>query len=107
MKLPSPIQIYFEADQDVAGPAPIAAFTTDAVVKDEGRTHVGPKAIGAWWRAAKAQFQHTTDPREISEADGRFTVLAEVSGQFPGSPAMLNFTFTLKDDAISILEIGA
>lgn len=107
MKLPSPIQTYFDADKRVAGPAPAGAFAIDAVVKDEGKMHVGRKAIADWWRAAKAQYQHTADPREVSEADGRITVLAEVSGQFPGSPALLNFMFTLKDGAIATLEIGA
>lgn len=107
MKLPSPIQAYFDADKDLAGAAPTSAFAIDAIVKDEGNTHIGQKAIVAWWRTAKAQYQHTADPREISEADGRFTVIAEVSGSFPGSPAMLNFMFTLKDQKIATLEIGA
>lgn len=107
MKLPSPIQAYFDADKDVAGPAPTSAFAVNAVVKDEGKTHIGHKAIAAWWRAAKAQYQHTADPREISEAGGRITVRAEVSGKFPGSPAILSFMFTLKDGAISTLDIGA
>jgi hypothetical protein len=106
MKLPSPIQTYFDADKDVAGPAPSSAFAIDAVVKDEGKTHLGQKAIAAWWRAAKAQYQHTADPREISEAGGYITVLAEVSGKFSGSPAMLSFRFTLKDQEIATLEIG-
>jgi len=107
MKLASPIQAYFDADQDVSGPAPTSAFAIDAVVKDEGKTHVGHKAIAAWWRAAKAQYQHTADPREVSEAGGRITVLAEVRGKFPGSPAMLSFIFTLKNNEIAALEIGA
>lgn len=107
MKLPSPIQTYFDADKDVAGAAPTSAFGIEAVVKDEGKTYVGRNAIAEWWRAAKAQFQHTSDPREISEAGGRITVLGEVSGKFPGSPAMLNFMFTLKDQEITTLEIGA
>lgn len=107
MKFPSPIRAFFEADKHVAGPAPISAFAIDAVVKDEGKMHVGQTAIAAWWRASKAQYRHTADPRQITESDGRITVLAEVSGDFPGSPAMLNFTFTLKEDAIATLEIGA
>jgi hypothetical protein len=107
MKLPSPIKTYFEADKDVAGPAPTSVFAVDAVVKDEGKMHVGRKAIAAWWRAAKAQYQHIADPCEVSEAEGCITVLAEVRGQFPGSPAMLSFMFTLKDGGIATLEIGA
>ena len=107
MKLPPAIRAYLDADKDVGGPAPIGAFAIDAIVKDEGKTHVGRKAIAAWWRAAKAQYQHTAHPREFSETDGRITILAEVSGKFPGSPAMLSFMFTLKDKEIAALEIGA
>ncbi len=107
MKLPSPIQAYFDADKEVSGPAPTGAFAIDAIVKDEGKTHIGHKAIAAWWRAAKAQYRNTAAPRQISESDGRITVHAEVSGDFPGSLAMLSFIFTLKEDAIATLEIGA
>lgn len=107
MKFPPAIQTYFDADQELGGPAPLYAFSTDAIVKDEGKTIVGHEAIEAWWRAAKAQYQHTATPQEITEADDRITVTAEVSGQFPGSPAPLSFTFKLKDDRIASLEIGA
>ncbi len=107
MKMPPALRAYFDADTDTNGPAPNEAFANDAIVKDEGKTHVGRKAIAEWWDAAKAQYQAVSAPREISEADGRFTVLAEVSGNFPGSPAMLSFTFTLKGNEIAVLEIGA
>ncbi len=107
MKLPSPIQAYFDADKDAAGPAPTGAFAVDAIVKDEGKTHIGHKAIAAWWRAAKAQYQATSQPLQITNEASRFTVLAEVSGKFPGSPLVLSFIFTLKEDSIVALEIGA
>lgn len=107
MNLPPAIQAYFDADTDIDGPAPTAAFATDAIVKDEGKTLVGRQAITEWWRATKAQYQAVSQPREISGAGGHFTVLAEVNGKFPGSPISLNFSFTLKDEAIVALEIGA
>ncbi len=107
MKLPSPIQAYFDADAHLGGPAPISAFAPDAIVKDEGKTLVGREAIAAWWRATKAQYEAISEPREISGAGERVTVLAEVRGKFAGSPITLSFTFTLKDNAIATLEIGA
>ena len=81
-----------------------------APARPNSSTPVRPRRLGsiaAWWRAAKAQYQHTADPREVSEAGGRITVLAEVRGTFPGSPAMLSFIFTLKNNEIAALEIGA
>ena len=35
------------------------------------------------------------------------TELAEVSGKFPGSPAMLSFMFTMSHGEIATLESGA
>ena len=71
MKLPAPIQTYFDADKPVGQTAaPIGAFAPDAVVKDEGKTHVGHDGIEAWWRVAKAQYQHTAEPCEIREERG-------------------------------------
>jgi hypothetical protein len=107
VNLPSAIQAYFDADSDTDGPAPTKVFATNAIVKDDGKTHVGREAIAEWWRAAKAKYQATSEPREISSAGERFTVLAEVRGKFAGSPTTLSFIFTLKDNAIVTLEIGA
>lgn len=107
MKLPSAIQAYFDADTDTVSPAPTTAFAIDAIVKDDGKTLVGREAIAAWWRAAKAHYEAISQPREISGSGERFTVRAEVTGRFPGSPAMLSFIFTLKNNEIAALEIGA
>ncbi len=71
MKLPQPIQAYFDADTDTDGPAPTAAFAPDAIVKDEGKTLVGREAIAEWWRAAKArtrQFQSRAKSPALASA---------------------------------------
>lgn len=107
MKLPPAIQAYFGADAGTESPAPLAAFAADAIVKDEGKTHVGRNAIAEWWRHAKTEYQAVSEPREVSGAGERLTVLADVRGKFAGSPLTLSFTFTLKDNAIAALEIGA
>jgi hypothetical protein len=107
MKLPAPVQTYFDADKATGDAAPIGAFAPDAIVKDEGKTHVGLDAIEAWWRAAKAQYQHTAEPCEMLEERGLTIVRARVIGRFPGSPALLTFAFLLGDGRIAALEIGA
>lgn len=106
MKLPLPVQTYFDAEEAADAP-PLGAFAPDAVVKDEGKTHSGHDAIAAWWRAAKAQYRHTAEPCGILEARGLTVVRARVSGQFPGSPALLTFSFQLQDERVTALEIGA
>jgi hypothetical protein len=107
MKLPAPVQTFFDADKAAGDAAPLGAFAPDAVVRDEGRTHVGLDAIEAWWRAAKALYRHTAEPCEIREEHGRAIVRARVTGRFPGSPALLTFAFQFEDGRIAVLEIGA
>ncbi len=107
MKLPAPVRSFFDADKGTPAKAPLDAFSPDAVVEDEGRTHAGHEAIGAWWRAAKAQYRHAAEPCGIREEQDRTLVHAKVTGQFPGSPALLTFTFRLVEGRIAGLRIGA
>lgn len=105
MTLPEPIRRYFAADALNDGDALTDAFAADAVVHDEGGTYRGPEAILAWRQKTKAAYSATVEPLECTEADGRSMVRAEVTGTFPGSPAILTFAFRLADDRISDLEI--
>lgn len=107
MKLPEPIQVFFDAEKGAGDTAPVRAFAPDAVVKDEGKTHVGHDAIEAWWRTAKAQYQHMAEPCGILEEGGLTVVRAKVTGRFPGSPALLSFAFQLNNGRIAALEISA
>jgi hypothetical protein len=107
MHLPTPVQAYFEQDSAPDGAAPLHAFAPDAVVRDEGKLHVGHDAIDAWWRAAKVKVRSYAEPREVCEQVEGVTVRAVVNGEFPGSPVVLTFDFRLNDAKISALEIKA
>lgn len=107
MKLPAPIQVFFDAEKGSGDKAPVRAFAPNAIVKDEGKLYVGHDAIETWWLAAKAQYQHTSEPREIVKQRHRTIVRAQVSGQFAGSPALLTFAFLLENERIGALEITA
>ena len=107
MKLPAPIQAYFDADNSAPDAAPISAFASDAVVVDEGHMHAGPAAIEAWWRASKAQYRATAEPFDIRDEQDRAIVRAKVTGVFPGSPVVLTFSFRLTGGQIADLRIGA
>lgn len=107
MKLPPPIQVYFDADERNDDEALIQTFASDAIVKDEGHTHAGRQAISAWWRETKDKYQTIIEPLEVRDEDGVTTVRARVTGQFPGSPATLSFMFRFNGDRISYLEIEA
>ncbi len=107
MNLPLPIQTYFDADERNDADALIHAFAPDAVVTDEGQSYSGHQAIEAWWREAKAKYQHTVEPLDVVRKGDIAQVRARVTGQFPGSPATLIFAFWLRSDRIAGLEIGA
>ncbi|QOL80842.1 nuclear transport factor 2 family protein [Pseudooceanicola spongiae] len=106
MHLPPPIQTFFTARAPQDGDALAAAFSPDAIVHDEARSHHGPQAIRDWWLAAKAKYRHHAEPMDVAEAGGKTVVQATVTGDFPGSPAVLTFTFGLKGERICDLEIG-
>lgn len=106
MQLPAPIQTYFSAVAPQDGLLLAAAFTRDAIVHDEGQSHVGPEAICQWWQAAKAKYRHRAEPLEMTEIGGKIVVRARVTGDFPGSPAVLSFAFGLSGPRIRDLRIG-
>ena len=83
--LPDPIAAYFEADQR-GGEAVARCFTTQAVVKDEGRTYAGLAAIKAWKAAASAKYTYTSEPFALEQKDGGYVVTSRVTGNFPGQP---------------------
>lgn len=106
MNLPVAVKAYFDADQFADGGALVGAFSETAIVHDEGEIYQGLEPIRLWWLEAKRKYGHTAEPiRAVSEGSG-ISVLASVSGNFPGSPAELRFRFVLEQDKISELEIG-
>lgn len=106
MHLPSSVHTYFTAQAPQDRDALAAAFAPDAVVEDEGRSYRGPQEISAWWLAAKARYRHHAEPLDMTGSGGKTVIRATVTGDFPGSPAVLTFTFGLDGDRISALTIG-
>ncbi|MFO1024336.1 MAG: nuclear transport factor 2 family protein [Acetobacteraceae bacterium] len=106
MQLPDSVKAFFDANlQD--GPEVLkAAFLDHAVVRDERTTREGLPAIRAWWTAARQKYRHTAMPIEMTGTGDAISVRAVVTGQFPGSPATLTYTFRLHDQKIAELEIG-
>jgi hypothetical protein len=96
---------YFSAEDTADVEALERCFTADAVVRDEGRVMRGLDAIKAWKSAAQAKYKYRVEPLSASRAGAVETVLARVTGSFPGSPIELTYTFGLVDDRIASLEI--
>jgi hypothetical protein len=81
-------------------------FAEHAVVRDEGQTIEGLAAIKRWKAETKRKYSHTVAPLEVAQRDGKTVLKAELTGNFPGSPVTLEFSFTLEDGKIVLLEIN-
>lgn len=103
--LPPPIELYFETDRIEAIDRLSDCFTEDAVVTDEKRTHRGLDAIFAWKRDVMAAVTYTVTPLKLERDGARTVVTGRLEGDFPGSPVVLRYFFTLAGDRIASLEI--
>lgn len=107
MQLPQAIQAFFEADRKNNCEALLDCFAQSATVRDEGRAHSGHHAIASWWEWSKARYRHVAEPLQALDDEHGTKVIAEVTGEFPGSPATLTYAFRLVDEKIAALGIGA
>jgi len=105
IELPESVAGYFTAENTDDTEALLGCFTDHAVVRDEGRTIEGLAAIEQWMVEAKRKYQHTAQPIEAFERDGKTVVVAKVSGNFSNSPVNLEHIFGLASGRIASLEI--
>ncbi len=103
MNLPIVIENLVQAQNNLNSTAYAGCFAETAVVFDEGKTYQGKKEIKNWIEKANKKYQVTMKPLEYSAA--KQVLRAEISGNFPGSPAALNYQFYIKDNAIHSLKI--
>ncbi|MAY09266.1 hypothetical protein ASALC70_01836 [Alcanivorax sp. ALC70] len=104
--LPTPIALFFELSNKKDSAPLDRCFVTDAAVHDEKQTHQGLTEIRNWFIEAKKKYSYTAEPLEMEEQEATVIVRARVSGNFPGSPAVLRYVFELGDDRIQSLAIG-
>jgi hypothetical protein len=104
LDLPEPVAAYFDADKR-DGEAVARCFTKQGMVEDEGQTYSGFAAIKAWKTAASAKYSYTSEPLAVEQKDGRYIVTCRLTGNFPGSPVNLRFSFHLERGKIASLEI--
>ncbi|WP_241557133.1 nuclear transport factor 2 family protein [Croceibacterium ferulae] len=105
VELPQPISDYFAADAEDGAEAVAQCFTDDAVVRDEGETHVGRAAIRSWKVEAGKKYTYSATPFEVARDSDRTVVTAHVAGNFPGSPVDLRYIFELHGEKIAALEV--
>jgi hypothetical protein len=104
-RLPDPIDRYVQIANSGTAEAAPECFAPDATVYDEGRTYEGVAAIKNWMAATKKKYGHTITPLDLAERGGQSVLKARLTGNFPGSPVTVHFTFVLADGRIRSLEI--
>jgi len=103
MNLPNIITELVHAQNQFDSAAYANCFTGTAVVFDEGNTHNGKTEIKNWIEKANKEYQATMKPLEYSETEQ--TLMAEISGTFPGSPLILAYHYEFRDGLIHALKI--
>ena len=83
-----------------------ACFAPDATVRDEGRSYAGRAEIRAWETEVTEKYGVTSELLEAERDGEALRASMQVSGNFPGSPAVLRYDFRIKDGLIAQLEVG-
>lgn len=106
LKLPQVIDAFFHAHNTGQTDGFGELFTADAAVTDEAHEYRGA-AIKAWIDGAIAKYKPVADVSDVTQVGEQTIATAQVSGNFPGSPAQIRYKFTLKGGKIASLAIGA
>ena len=106
LNLPKAVQRYVVAENGHDADALADCFSADATVTDEARTYRGRAAIKAWKQETTRKYQHRIEPLASEQKGNGITVTSRLSGNFPGSPISVKFTFTLVGDDIASLVVG-
>jgi hypothetical protein len=105
MKMPNIISGLLSAQEKFDSAAYADCFSNNAVVYDEGRTHKGKEEIKLWNEKANAEYKIKLKPVEFSDYGIINILTAEISGEFAGSPIVLDYCFEVRDGLIDSLEI--
>ena len=104
-ELPLPIQAYVSALNQHDIDAMLLPFSKKATVLDEGQTYDGDVDIRRWMEDTTRKYGVTGEISGVAGAAAAPRVSMLISGNFPGSPITLTYSFALEGDLISRLEI--
>jgi len=91
MNLPKVVADLVAAQNNFDSIAYAGCFSETAIVEDEGKTHNGRKEIEHWIADSNERYHATIKPAGFEEHDAESILKAETSGNFPGSPIVLNY----------------
>ncbi|AYN96710.1 nuclear transport factor 2 family protein [Pseudomonas sp. LTJR-52] len=80
-------------------------FCSQITASGESKTHERIKAIEAWQYEAQGAVSYQVQPLHALPGEGRLTVFAQLTGNFPASPVQPGYVFLLEGDQVCSLEI--
>jgi len=104
MNLPKVVSDLVAAQNNFDSIAYADCFSETAVVEDEGKTHNGRKEIERWIADSNERYHATIKPAGFEEHVAESILKAETSGNFPGSPIVLNYHLVITDGLIQSLK---
>ncbi|RYC70483.1 nuclear transport factor 2 family protein [Spirosoma sordidisoli] len=106
MNLPDNIAGLIKAQNDLNSTAFAGFFTAEAQVSDEGSSYSGRDEIKQWIQQASEKYQMQLKPLDYTQNGPAAELTVEVSGTFPGSPAVLQYHLELDGPLIRSLRIS-
>lgn len=107
IELPKPIADYVAANARLDVDGMLRPFAPDAVVRDGGigKRFVGLAELRTLFEEEVLPVKAIFKPDTVRREGGKLVVEGPAHGDFPGSPVRFTYSFTLRDDAITALEI--
>lgn len=107
ISLQSPLADFFKATNARDTEALFALFAPNATVDDEGFQYKGSDSIRGWIAETIERFRFSIDVVDASHAAEQATITGVVTGDFTGSPVQVRYDFTLDQQKIVQLKLGA
>jgi ketosteroid isomerase-like protein len=105
IKIPAVVATYLAADNAQDVEKLCECFTKDALVDEASHQYRGRDAIRSWKEQTVARYQYTVEPLKTAVTERNIQLHARLTGNFPGSPAALHYTFVLANGQIQSLAI--
>jgi len=105
MKFSENIEGFIKAQNNLDTTTFANYFTENATVSDEGSSYLGRDEIKKWIQEAGEKYQMQSKPIDFQQTGSKGKLTVEVSGTFPGSPAVMEYHLELNDALISSLKI--
>lgn len=103
--LPKVIDKYIKASNDSDLKNFISCFSDSATVLDEGELLTGHQAIREWFTKTRKNYEFKSEPVSFEDKGENIILKSKVSGNFPGSPVVLDYQFKIRSGLIQNLRI--